>query len=497
MAKIFVSHFAPINSFDYTTYIPSYYEGFISTLLASGNEVLHMQSTDFIVSPWNGKNIYKASVDRKITEKKISNFNPDIAFIFNNSTVPDLYKLLDCPIIIMRADSPLYYNDKEDLKKNSSKYFFCYSNEEELNEIQDYFNCKTERLIKSIFATAFKNISLEKTHPISFIGNNFLPNTGKLSLTDDEVSREIRKYSGSFINIHENHPTEIFKISNIKKNTLSSENTRSFLVGHERRKTLEILVDLGLILYGKNWDNIIDSSVELSLAYRNTKIVSLAHNQDIYNSSKICINISHPQSKFSFPWRVLDIAATSGCLVSDPRRDIIDFFRDYVKIPIYSNRYEARKICKKLLSDSIYREEIVTNCNICIEDKGRFEHRLSEFQDFFGVTLLQDIPCNKVHKNSIQIAENNSENTAILEINQLSSNKYYHCLHDSKKIYFKIISKLISTLRIQYLFKFIFKILLKIIPYKLLVKLYKFANYLRLPIGSLHFVEKCKKHRKD
>lgn len=392
MANIFISHFAFESPGSSKTITPCYYEGFIKTLLRNGNNILHMHSNDFIYNPWNGNNILK-NIDKKKLYNQISTFNPDIAFLFNNSTVPNLHKHISCPKVIMQADSPQYYSDKEHLKKHAKEYYFSCSNNEILSLATQLFNCDKNKTFLSQFATDFAPEDMVQTKNISFIGNNFQSfHTDEKGfspfypdLENLQNRYELHKYKEAFIDIYSNYPNKLLQSND--KNDFFSDFIVKLMGGHERRKVLELLVDLGLSIYGIGWNNLFDSSIDLALSFDNRKICSIKDNQDIYNSSKICINISHPQTKNGIPWRVLDIAATNACLLSDARQDIADFFGK-IEIPTYTNRFDARRLAIKLLKDNIYRQELVTQIQNFVHAHGRFESRFQDFESFFNISLL-------------------------------------------------------------------------------------------------------------
>lgn len=71
----------------------------------------------------------------------------------------------------------------------------------------------------------------------------------------------------------------------------------------KRLKVLSGVADLGLELYGtENWDSTYYNDSKLNMAYIRKKVYSVEDNQDIYNRSKIGINVSHLQAASGFPW---------------------------------------------------------------------------------------------------------------------------------------------------------------------------------------------------
>jgi hypothetical protein len=58
-----------------------------------------------------------------------------------------------------------------------------------------------------------------------------------------------------------------------------------------------------------------------------------------------------------------------------------------LKIPTFTNKYEARALCKQLLADDERRKEIVLMSQAEIERGHRFEHRFEAIESLIGVRL--------------------------------------------------------------------------------------------------------------
>jgi hypothetical protein len=114
-------------------------------------------------------------------------------------------------------------------------------------------------------------------------------------------------------------------------------------------------------------------------------------NQEIYNQSKISINLHFAHNsidpKFScYSWRVPDIMATNSCLVSTFCPALDQDFGKWVKIPQFSNRHEAYDLCKKLLAEENLRKDIVAGSQLAIkEGKFTFEERVKEVEQIFNL----------------------------------------------------------------------------------------------------------------
>lgn len=135
------------------------------------------------------------------------------------------------------------------------------------------------------------------------------------------------------------------------------------LSAEKRARTLSNLVDLGLKLYDtRSWLEGYYFYSRLNMAYEDKEVYSIEHNQNIYNRTKIGLNVSHLQAVDGFPWRVLDILSSNACLVTDWHDQFATKFEG-VDFRVYLDEHEARDICKHLLDDEAERRQIVEESN--------------------------------------------------------------------------------------------------------------------------------------
>ena len=130
--------------------------------------------------------------------------------------------------------------------------------------------------------------------------------------------------------------------------------------------------------------------LSLVCAFDKTPMYSLQHNQDVYNSSKVNLSISHPQCRgYAHPWRIYDIMASGGVLISSFSRALADRTKGYVDIPMYNSPYEVRDLCKKLLKDRKLRQEIISASNEFIEKFGRWKDNFKTIQEYTGLKIAE------------------------------------------------------------------------------------------------------------
>ena len=391
MSKVLLCYFSD--------YGEAMYDAISDVLRNNGNDIfrLNINSEGFECDSWGGSSRFK---NKQIIEQ-IEVFNPDVVFNFNHSLPLEIEKVLadKCKICIIDADNPQTFWNKEQLNKDKEKYYYLGLQKYSKDMYENFIGLKMTNKNYLFFppATVVKNKKMKQDKNISFIGSNFYP----LSIPDvdgfyDEVGLELyREFKKDYF-----YPVDkaINKINKKYTNPLwLYELVRTYSVGQERLKFLQSLTDLGLCFYGiRGWNNIAYYDFELADCFDATPKVTLEDNEWVYNTSKISINISHPQAKSSFSWRVMDIMASGACLLMEDKPDWRELFAPYLseetlKTVIYKDRFDMREKAKKLLADEKLRLRCVTDLNNAIEQNGRWEKRFAELEKFLGIKFLDNI----------------------------------------------------------------------------------------------------------
>ncbi len=390
--------------------IPSFFEGFANALKRSGNEVLIIVNNNILRNCWKN-NVSNKKLNKNKLNKKITEFNPDLIISSNNSLYEEIPNLVSCPILIYGVDSPAVFLDKGTFKENLSRYHIGVASVELIEMTKEYFGTNYKSLNLIHFATDYKSEKIKQDKNISFIGTNFdrdNSNFKKIIFNDfdKEKRAKFNLFYNSFLQDILSNPEFHLKKNSIDKDFLkniSHIDLLNIISSNIRIQTLSAIADLGLELYGsKNWTDLCGVSLDLARSYVDKEISSIQDNEDIYNSSKISINITHSQAGSAFSWRVRDIMACNSVLISDPRKDLEAQFGKYVKIPTYENPFEARKLCEKLLQDEKWRQEIILGSNLAINENHRFEHRFKDIEQIVGVKLFEDDK-----KGNIEILDDN------------------------------------------------------------------------------------------
>ncbi len=388
MAKILVAFYNCIQDSENSGAMPIFYEAFIKGLDRAGNQV------EVYSHSWFGCDF--GEIDENI-KHSILNFDPDVCIIFNNCFF-DLADVVECPIIIYEVDSPRYFSNKANIQEKSDRYLFFIFQEDSRETLQKEYGVDQNKIFYvPFFSEVYSDADVEQTTNISFIGSLFSINDTKIFQSFIEKSpsdEEWRMMKKCFNELRKNPqvtPTELVYKYNITSELvvrhLNLPQLLMMLSGEKRLRVLSSVAELGLDLYGtKSWKNTYYFDTVLNMSYIDRKVYSIKHNQDIYNRSKIGINVSHLQATSGFPWRVMDIMASNACLVTDNHADFKTLFGN-IPIPTYESVSEAYDLCRQLIKDESRRKDIVLQCQEVIDHKYRFKHLLSKLEEYSGVRM--------------------------------------------------------------------------------------------------------------
>lgn len=403
----------------FSDYGETMYDAIADFLLKNGNSVIRFNINCPAVSmdKWGG---FSKLADKSVFNE-ILNFGPDVILNFNNSCPYNLVEALDrCEICILDADNPETFFNQEYLIKNKNRFKFLgfqsYSK-------KMYEKFLSEELDESKYlyfppATVVKAEEFPKQMNISFIGSNFYPL--RVPIEENFYSKDALWLYDQFVNDYYFSRKEAAKtLTNYTPEELEKlfVDVRAYYVGQERLKYMQAVQDLGFKFYGVRWWNkIAYYDFELAKSFDPTPKTTLTENQWVYNSSKISINISHPQAKSSFSWRVMDIMASSACLLMEKKTDWLDLFGKYLDditldSIIYTDRYDLRSKAKRLLNNEELRKHCVDQLHIAIESNGRWKHRFLELERFLGLKILS----NKSEQATYQFINKNTVQPKVFE----------------------------------------------------------------------------------
>lgn len=377
----------------YSDYGESFYNSLKEELLGAGNNVLqlNLNNSIFYVSGWAGE----TDVLSEAAFNEIRRFEPDLFISFNNSLPKSVFEEYKGkrPILVIDADNPNTFFNKEYLLKDYEYLTFGGLQLESKELLVKTFGILDE--LQYFFlpaATSMTNRQLDAKYNISFIGSNFYP----VNFPGDPLF--FTSYAGYlYEQLKRNYYLTSADVSRVmvgKKETDDLIPTlRSFYAGQLRLKYLGVLADLGLKIFGsRGWERVGLYDLDLFTCFDSSPINDNKQASNVYNSSKICLNISHPQAVSAFSWRVMDIMATSGCLITESKPAFDYLFGDYLSketmdVITFNDRFELREKSKFLLLNSAIRDKAVSELNFAIEENGRWKKRFETMEHYFLIPL--------------------------------------------------------------------------------------------------------------
>lgn len=402
MAKILLSFSSHVYD-DGAFKIGVFYEGLIKAFEEEGHEVMVINGADFLHMSWNNlSNALPSYFDKERVISAVKFFNPDLVYAFNHCIPIEVEEASNCPIILIDSDAINFFSDRDYMRRHLDRYtFFCYSVLGCKNAIK--FGAKANQVHHIRAATHISKEDIPIKQNISFIGSSFfMPGSFQTLLSNEDIPT-VNKLAHNLLGKFYDDTDGIFKTSGIEDiaNKIPKDVLLSLSSAQSRTTVLNSLQDLGLSIWGtRDWIEVASYLPFLALSFIDKKVYSQKHNQDIYNSSKLCISIAHSQTIDGFPFRIMDVMASNGCLVTDYHSGLVEVTKDYVDLPMFKDPYDARELCKELLKDEKRREEIIQGSQKCIDETCRWHHRFKEMEEILGVQLTglkeKPVPDEKV-----------------------------------------------------------------------------------------------------
>jgi hypothetical protein len=405
-----------------------YTEGLIKAFLIRGHKVKNIITNNYLYDPWCGLNILKDSINYKTLLKKIKDFNPNLIISFNNSKLPHIEKELECPIVIWEADKFYYFSDKINLKKNSSRYFYFSSSLNGHNQFIKYFGAKKEKIFFMPHATSIKSRIIKQDKKISFLGK----------LYDMPVSKN-KSYS------------------QIKLNALY------------RKNILLSIHDFGL----KIFTNTVPGFYEDLRPLCNVNMLnySILHNEKIFNSSNISLNVSHLQAKDNtVSYRAIDIMASNSLLISENSK-YLEFFSKKLSRIFYNTPFDLKKKVDYFLKNPNARKDMISIQNEITKNNFLWIDRIKDIEQFFGLKKNTiNLTSNKAYSNLVNQSNKLNKLTTVKNTNLLvvtmffilMSNKFLHSniIYVSKSFVMIIKKKILYENKYNLFYYYIYKFII-------------------------------------
>lgn len=385
MANIIITHFSGIflgGEFKSSCY----YDGLIQALTNLGHNVLQLITSDFLERPWGGSNEPTSQKIKNQLQEKVKHFNPDLIISFNNSSISGIEDWISCPIAVWDADAFQFFNDKDTLIKKADRYHFMAFSNAGLEDYKKQLTIHESRMCRVPSATSVVPKKIEKKYDISFIGSPFFNSSNLLQLL--KVYPELMQLSPETL-----QKTDIKLKRMLAEHGVKVSELQHFRSGDRRASLILSLLDFDMGVFGpKQWLELASHGTKIIQAYDPRAVYSLEHNQKIYNRSKLSLNISHTQNITGYPWRVLDILASSSVLLTDYKSDLKNDFLGKIEFQFYDSPHEAYSKASQLIKDEKRREDLVAQQNEAIEVGFRWHHRFPLIQQLTGVNLEKANP---------------------------------------------------------------------------------------------------------
>lgn len=369
-----------------------YIDGFIQMLLSTGHNVF-----SYIESDLKHKKAYKNYLRHYQAYLDVIRFKPDIIFAFNNMLDERFLTKFRCPIYIIASDTPLFWHNKDCIKKYKDRFNVLYFNTDFANDLNTDFGISSKRQLLIPYTTAVAAIDCPQKKDISFVGNffNFITPTlypklfnklppDKKEQTGNLLKQIFEEYRATKSTQQKTYE-DLLNISG-QPDLTKEKLIQSFciaLTNNQRINLLKELTSLDLHIYTHEQNlYCLDFNYNLWNCCHFENICTIADNQRIFNESKISLNLPHAQVQTGFSWRICDIMASNAMLLSNKTRDLETLFEKIV--PTYEGEKDIRDKCLYFLKHDKERQDIVKSCHKIIDSKHRYEHLmllLSEFTE--------------------------------------------------------------------------------------------------------------------
>lgn len=388
MAKVLVAYFSRNGE--------ATYDGICQSLLECGNDVFRLNTDNHInFRHW----ATTCTLRNEGLIEQISAFSPDIVFNFSYALPIEILEILpnSAKICIIDGDTPLYFWHKEHLQKNWDKYYFLGMQSESKSLYQTILNIPMVEGSNYLYfpsATTVRSEFLKKTIDISFIGSPFI--LIQQPMNDLYTNTAVTIYDRISKNFTESIETTLdaLRMADNKQNRKLILFVKMYYVMQQRIQHLSCLNDLNLKIFGlEDWKYVAVQDLGLRKCFDPRPAATIQENEDIYNTSLLAVNISHPQAIKGFSWRVMDIMASNACLLTENKLDWHDLFGQYLSQEVidavtFNDRYDMRQKAIRLLADNNLREQCVVELNNAVEKNGRWEHRFYKLEGLINTVSL-------------------------------------------------------------------------------------------------------------
>lgn len=390
MSKILVttSSSFPNNQLD------SFRQAFVDALVENGNEVYLLLSNKFMRS-CHLDNALHPDLDGQRLLEHLRGLGLEAVISMNHSGIfPGLAEALDVPVGVWLLGGPDSLVGAGTCRENASRYKMFVTGTASIEPLRTELSCDSANVHLLPYCTDLRAKRADYQSNVSFTGSCFIAQGFNEMVCEAASNPTLKSMLTQLLDSFDSEPDLTIR-ERIHKHGADrlfvATFTRAHLLGtvsmNQRIRVLDAVADLGLNLYGNpEWLSVAPFLAKLALCYRRRPVNEKRHLEEIYNRSRINLDVSRVQYSDGLPWYVFDILATRGALVSDNRKGLQTTFGD-IELPVYDTPAEARSVIQWLLGDEVARRQLVDRCNEAIEKAHRFLHRLEVMQSVLGLPL--------------------------------------------------------------------------------------------------------------
>ena len=385
----------------------SYFQSLVDAFVESG-VTLHLILTNDLV-PNLGARGFSADVSERKLIAYINGVSPDFVFSTNRGGITSgMMREVQCPIVTWMVDRiPFLHHGGGHNSLFGERDYVVTSSTKNVARLESLYPVLKNRVHYLPFATNvgdFQRYSdVEQDVDISFVGTYFycgqltnildtykhdkklvepiLKLVKRISENYDlDINDEVKELGLEYV--LKDFDLDIFKFKGLLANAISL---------NRRVKCLDAVSDLGLRLYGtENWVNVNQFSLQLLSCYQFGEFIKTRGQLvNLYQRTKIGLNVSHHQAVDGLPYRIFDIMASRALLVSDFREDsdLYKLFGRDIPIPMYRDENDLRKCVVHFQKNESERRDAVNECNRLVRDGFSFQDRVKQFYDIVGLSF--------------------------------------------------------------------------------------------------------------
>jgi hypothetical protein len=175
---------------------------------------------------------------------------------------------------------------------------------------------------------------------------------------------------------------------------------------------------------------------------------SILHNEKIFNSSKISLNISHLQAKDNtVSYRAIDIMASNSLLITENNK-YLEFFSKKLSRIFYNSPFDLRKKVQYFLKNPNARKDMINIQNEITKKNFLWIDRVKDIEQLFGLK-----------KNTINLTITKSYSNAVKQPNKFYQSTKIFRNHLLEKFFYVILkNKLLKNFFFKVFFIFLVKI---------------------------------------